>query len=107
MEKSPFQSFFARCLKCVSLNFMVESPRSCELMFEKIVKKLVSYKQLPNREADAAKLEFSNFLSTTVKENKNSFVKFGKETNNVDTFIWQFFLIPKNLSCYERCSKCC
>ena len=61
-------------------------------MFEKILEKLVSYKQLPSGEADAAKLEFSNFLSTTVKEKKDSFVKFDKETDRVDTFIWQFFL---------------
>ena len=71
---------------------MVESSRSCELMFEKILEKLFSYKYLPSGEADAAKLEFSNFLSTTVKEKKDSFVKFDKETDRVDTFIWQFFL---------------
>ena len=61
-------------------------------MFEKILEKLVSYKQLPIREADAAKLEFSNFFATTVKENTDSFVKFDKETDRVDTFIWKFFL---------------
>ena len=58
VEKSPLRSLFARCLKCLSPNFMVESSRSCELMFEKILEKLVSYKQLPIREADAAKFEF-------------------------------------------------
>ena len=67
---------------------MVESSRSWKLMFEKILEKLVSYKQLPIREADAAELEFSNFLSTTVKENKDSFVKFDKEADCVDNFIW-------------------
>ena len=71
---------------------MVESSRSCELMFEKILGNLVSYKQFPSREADATKLEFSTFISTTVKENKDSIVRFDKETDRVDTFIWQFFL---------------
>ena len=59
-------------------------------MFEKPLEKLVFHKQLLSRKADAAKLEFSNFLSTTVKENKNSFVKFvkfDKQTDLVDTFI--------------------
>ena len=70
---------------------MLEPSRSCELIFEKILKKLVPYKQFASREADAAKPEFSNFLSTTVKQNKDSFVKFNKETDCVDTFIWQFF----------------
>ena len=92
MEKSPRRSFFARCLKCLPPNFMVEPSRSCELMFEKILEKLTSYKQFPSREADAAKLEFSNFLSTTVKESKDSFVKFDKETDRVNTFFWQFFV---------------
>ena len=68
-------------------------------------KKVVSYKQQPSREARAAKLELSNFLSTTVKENKDFFVKFDKETDRVDTFIWQFFLGTTNLSYCERCSK--
>ena len=44
-------------------------------MFKKILKKLVSYKQLPSREGDGAKLEFSNVLTTAVKENKDPFVK--------------------------------
>ena len=35
---------------------------------------------------------FSSFLSTTVKVSKDSFVKFDKETDYVNTFIWQFFL---------------
>ena len=104
--KSPLRSLFPRCLKCLSPNFMVESSRSCELMFEKILEKLVSYKQLSNREADAAKLEFSNFLSTTVRENKDSFVKFDKEIDRVNTFIWQFFLDNNKFGCYERYSKC-
>ena len=91
MEKSPLRSLFERCLKCLSPNFMVESSRSCELMFEKILEKHVSCKQLPSREADTTKLEFSNFLSIAVKENKDSFDKFDKETDRVDTFIWQFF----------------
>ena len=76
----------------MSPNFMMESLRSCELMFEKILGNLVSYKQFPSREADAAKLEFSTLLSTTVKENKDSFVRFDKETDRISTFIWPFFL---------------
>ena len=87
IEKSPLRSLFARCLKCLSPNLMLESSRSCELMFEKILEKRVSYKQLPSREADTAKLEFSNFFSITVKENKDSFDKFDEEADRVDTFI--------------------
>ena len=56
------------------------------------------YKHLPSREANPAKpakLEFSNFRSTSVKENKDSFVKLDKETDRVDT--WQFFLDTNKL----------
>ena len=61
-------------------------------MFEKIFQKHVSYKHLPSREAEAAKLEFSNFLLTTVEEKKDFFVKFNKETDRVNAFIRQFLL---------------
>ena len=88
VEKSPFRSLLARCLKCLSPNFMVESSISCKLMFGKILEKLISYKQLPSREVDARKTFFSSFLSTTVKVNKDSLVKFDKETDHVSTFIW-------------------
>ena len=60
----------------------IESSRYRELMFKKILKKLVSYKQLPSREGDGAKLGFSNVLTTAVKENKDPFVKLD---NNADS----------------------
>ena len=66
-------------------------------MFEKILEKLFSYKHLPSGEADAAKLEFSNFLSTTVKEKKDSFVKFDKELIASIPLFGSFSLIPTNL----------
>ena len=65
---------------------MEESLSSCEI-FEKILKSLISYEQSPSTKADVAKLEFSNFLSTAVK-NKDFFVNFDKETNRVDTSIF-------------------
>ena len=62
------------------------------LSLEKIHENLVSCKQLPSREDDAAKLGFSNFLLTTVKENKDSIDKFDKETDCIPTFMWQFLV---------------
>ena len=68
---------------------MEESLSSCEI-FEKILKSLISYEQSPSTKADVAKLEFSNFLSTAVK-NKDFFVNFDKETNRVDTSIFSWY----------------
>ena len=48
----------ARCLRCLSPAYMLEQPEICEKFFEKILKKLVSYKKILAKDADAAKLEF-------------------------------------------------
>ena len=61
---------------------------------------------MPSKETDTAELEFLNFFSTTVKENKDSFVKFDKQTDVLMSVFGSFSWIPTNLSCYERCSKC-
>ena len=86
MEKRSLQSWLESCLTCLSLCFMEESLSSCEI-FEKILRSLISYEQSPSRKADVAKLEFSNFLSTAVK-NKDFFVNFDKEPNRIDTSIF-------------------
>ena len=57
-------------------------------MFKKILKKLVSYKQLPSREGDGAKLEFSNVLTTAVKENKDPFVKLDNNADSEQIVFW-------------------
>ena len=57
-------------------------------MFKKILKKLVSYKQLPSREGDGAKLEFSNVLTTAVKENKDPFVKLDNNADGEQIVFW-------------------
>ena len=62
-------------------------------------KKVVSYKQLPSREADAAKLELSNFLSATVKENKKliaSLTSFGSFS-----FVHQIYHVAKSVQNFD------
>ena len=103
--KSPLRSLCVQGVWNVCLQISWRDPQDLRADLWENFKKVVSYKQLPSTEAGAAKLELSNFLSTTVKENKDPFVKFDKETDRVDTFIWQFFLGTTNLSCCERCSK--
>ena len=63
MEKSPMTSLFSKCLHCLSPAYMLEQPEICEKFFEKIFKKLVFYKKILAKDADAANLEYSNFLT--------------------------------------------
>ena len=51
-------SLFSRGLRCLSPTYMLEQPEICEKFFEKILKKLASYKKILAKDADAAKLEF-------------------------------------------------
>ena len=84
-------SFWARCLRCLSPAYMLEQPEICENFFEKNLEKLVSYKKVSAKYADAAKLEYSNFLTKIVKANKSDFVKFSKSNDRVDLFFWKIY----------------
>ena len=63
---------------------MVECSEASELMFEKLLTKLVEYKKIKLSVADQAKFEFSHFMSTLVKEKKDEFLAFRKETDRLD-----------------------
>ena len=41
-EKSPLKSVFARSFKCLSPSYMVECSKACEILFQKLLKKLVT-----------------------------------------------------------------
>ena len=77
---------------------MVEIPGSFELMFEKIFKNLFASKQFFSVDTDAAIFEYSNFVSIKVKENKDPFIKFDKETDLIYVFIWKLFTDIKTFS---------
>ena len=94
MEKCPLNSFFARCMICLSPAYMVESPEACELLFEKLLMKLVTYK-VSGSVADKAKLQYSNFISTVVKEDRDEFLGFKKETDRLDSFLFKYAVAAK------------
>ena len=98
MEKSPVASLFARCLRFLSPAYMLEQPEICEEFFEKILEKLVCYKKILAKDADAAKLEYSNFLTKIAKANKNDFVKLNKISDRVNLFFGKYI----NTSEYEQ-----
>ena len=98
MEKRPMTSVLAKCLRCLSPAYMLEQPEIYEKFFEKILEKLVSYKKILAKDADAAKLEYSNFLTKIVKANKSDFVKFNKSSDRVDFFFGKYI----NTNEYEQ-----
>ena len=69
---------------------MVECSEASELMFEKLLAKLVEYKKILPSLADQAKYEFSHFMGTLVKENRDEFFAFRKETDRLDEFFWRY-----------------
>ena len=69
---------------------MLEQPETCEKFFEKILEKLASYKKILAKNADAAKLEYSNFLTKIVKANKSDFVKLNNSSDRIDLFFEKY-----------------
>ena len=68
---------------------MVECLEASELIFEKLLAKLVDYKKLKPSVSDQAKFEFSHFVSTLVKENRDEFLDefISKRTDWLDEFL--------------------
>ena len=68
---------------------MVECSKAIELMLEKLLTKL-EYKKIKLSVADQAKFEFSHFMSTLMKENRDELLVFRKETDRLDEFFWRY-----------------
>ena len=54
--------------------YMTESPEACELLFDKMLMKLVSCKKAFATAADSTKREFSKFLKMLAHDNNEVFV---------------------------------
>jgi hypothetical protein len=90
MEKSPVKSFFARCLRCLSPNYIAECSETCEKLFDRILSKLVSYKLITPDTADRSKSQYNKFTTTVVKENKPEFLNYSKTDQRLDEFMMKF-----------------
>ena len=90
MEKSPVKSFFARCLCCLSPNYIGECSKTCEKSFDKVLSKLVFYKVISPDTADRSKSQYSKFVTTVVKENKPKFLNYSKTDQRLDEFMMKF-----------------
>ena len=61
------------CLKCLSPSYMVECSEACEILFQKLLEKLIRYKKIVPSIADDAKMEYSWFVSTILRKTAMNF----------------------------------
>ena len=73
-------------LKCLSPVYMVECSEIYELLFEQLLSTLVARRKLIPSVADSAKTECSDLITFVVKENRNEYLSFKKETDRLDVF---------------------
>ena len=90
MEKSPVKSYFARCCRCLSPNYIGECSEFCEKLFDKVLSKLVSYKVIIPDTADYSKSQYNKFITTVVKQNKPKFLNYSKTGQLLDGFRMKF-----------------
>ena len=90
MEKSPVKSFFARCLCCLSPNYIGDCSEAGEKFFDNVLSELVSYKVITPDTADRSKSHYSKFFATVVKENKPEFLNYSKTDQRLDEFMTTF-----------------
>ena len=73
---------------------MSDCSEDCLNKFNNILMKLVSYKIIQPGMADRAKIQYSKFISTVVKENRSEFANLDKVKQRLDTFLFAFVLVP-------------
>ena len=62
----------------------------CQLLFQHLLMKLVSYKKVILSTADNANAEYSNFISSVVSENREQFLSF--KILSVGSFLVEIFI---------------
>ena len=101
VEKSPLQSLFARCTRALNPVYMAKKLESCKALFDKMLQKLVEYKQVLPNIADFVKQEFDCFLTRIVKVKKQRFCDFDFNAS-LDVF---FMHILKDNNRYKNLIK--
>jgi len=84
---------FHICLQNVRNRFfavyMAGSTERAEVYLKKLLSLLVAKRKLKST-ADSAKLEYSVLVNVIVKEIKNEFLLFQKDTDRLEAFLWKF-----------------
>ena len=90
-QKNPLNSLIARCSKCLSPPFMAECAESFEVMFGKLLTKII-YKTISCTIADDAKGQYREFLKRLRKTSLN-FLNSTNETKDLTPSL--------EISCWE------
>ena len=84
-ERSPLKFVFVRSLSSLVPKNMIES-KNCSSKFEKVVDKLYMANHINSKEADGAKLQLEEFISSTAKVHRDQFLGFSLADNRLDHF---------------------
>ena len=74
-KRLPLKHLFVRSLSSLVPKNMIES-KNCSSKFEKVVDKLYTANHINSEEADNAKLQLEEFISSTAKIHKDKFLEF-------------------------------
>ena len=73
---------------------MVEYPESSERLFKEVLELLVSHQRITGAHADEVISQYRQFVSTVVKEHRDRFISFNKDSDRLDTFLSVFLSSP-------------
>ena len=90
MGKTLFFSLMARCLISLSPMYMAESTEACELLFDKMLIKWLSWKNFLTLQLTLEKWQFFMLLKTVAHDKEEEFSSFSKEHDMLDLFLWKF-----------------
>ena len=88
-EKSPLKYLFVRSLSSIVPKNMIEN-NNCSSNFEKVVDRLYTANHINSKEADNAKLQLEEFISSTAKIHKDKFLVFSLADNRLDHFYREY-----------------
>ena len=89
-ERSPLKHLFVLSLSSLVTKNMIES-KNCPSNFEKIVDKLYTTNHINSKEADDAKLQLEEFISSAAKIHKDKFLGFSLADKCFGSFLMRVF----------------
>ena len=86
IERSPLKYSIVRYAECFNASEMVNCADSCILKSSNLIQGLYELKILSEKEADNAKQEYQEFISSLCIEKKDDFLSFNMDSGRLDVF---------------------